>query len=64
MLFVLLLQSACDDLSQSKKDSATSNADSSKPNVILIVADDLGRGLLSCEGQKIIKTPNIDRLAQ
>lgn len=33
------------------------------PNVILIYADDLGRGLLSVEGQKIIKTPNIDRLA-
>ncbi len=34
-----------------------------KPNVIFIYADDLGRGLLSCEGQEIIKTPNIDRLA-
>ncbi|MDO6518700.1 arylsulfatase [Zobellia uliginosa] len=33
------------------------------PNVILIYADDLGRGLLSVEGQKIIKTPNIDRIA-
>lgn len=35
----------------------------SKPNVILIYADDLGRGLLSGEGQRIIKTPNIDGLA-
>lgn len=35
-----------------------------KPNIILIYADDLGIGLLSHEGQKIIKTPNIDRLAQ
>jgi len=34
-----------------------------KPNVILIYADDLGRGLLSHEGQEIIKTPNIDKLA-
>ncbi|MEG3658454.1 arylsulfatase [Arenibacter palladensis] len=34
-----------------------------KPNVILIYADDLGRGLLSVEGQRIIKTPNIDGLA-
>lgn len=34
-----------------------------KPNVIFIYADDLGRGLLSCEGQKIIKTPNIDKLS-
>ena len=35
-----------------------------KPNVIFIYADDLGRGLLSYEGQKIIKTPNIDKLAE
>jgi arylsulfatase A-like enzyme len=34
-----------------------------KPNIILIYADDLGKGMLSCYGQKIIKTPNIDRLA-
>ena len=33
------------------------------PNIILIYADDLGKGLLSHEGQKIISTPNIDRLA-
>lgn len=35
-----------------------------KPNVILIYADDLGPGLLGCYGQKLIKTPNIDRLAE
>ena len=34
-----------------------------KPNVIFIYADDLGRGMLSCYGQKYFKTPNIDRLA-
>jgi len=34
-----------------------------KPNVIFIYADDLGRGMLSFEGQKIVKTPNIDKLA-
>lgn len=34
-----------------------------KPNIILIYADDLGIGLLGHEGQKIIKTPNIDKLA-
>lgn len=34
------------------------------PNIILIYADDLGAGLLGCYGQKIIKTPNIDRLAR
>ena len=34
-----------------------------KPNVIFIMADDLGYGDLGCFGQKLIQTPNIDRLA-
>lgn len=34
-----------------------------KPNIVLIYADDLGKGLLGHEGQKIIRTPNIDKLA-
>ncbi|MFN0100767.1 MAG: arylsulfatase [Bryobacteraceae bacterium] len=33
------------------------------PNIIFIMADDLGYGDLGCYGQKIIQTPNIDRLA-
>lgn len=35
---------------------------SKKPNIIYIIADDLGYGDLGCYGQKIIKTPNIDRI--
>ena len=34
-----------------------------KTNVVLLVADDLGYGDLSCYGQKKLETPNIDRLA-
>lgn len=34
-----------------------------KPNLIYILADDLGYGELGCYGQKYIETPNIDRLA-
>jgi len=34
-----------------------------KPNIIYILADDLGYGELGCYGQKKIETPNIDQLA-
>ncbi len=34
------------------------------PNIIYIMADDLGYGDLGCYGQKVIQTPNIDRLAR
>lgn len=34
------------------------------PNVVFIIADDLGYGDLSCYGQEKFKTPNIDRLAR
>ena len=38
--------------------------DPTQPNVIYILADDLGYGDLSCYGQTKFKTPNIDALAK
>src|SRR5262249_967755 len=34
-----------------------------RPNIVFILADDLGYGDLGCYGQKMIQTPQIDRLA-
>ena len=41
-----------------------SGSPNSKPNIIFIMADDLGYGDLGCYGQKLIQTPNIDKLAR
>jgi arylsulfatase len=35
-----------------------------QPNIILIVADDLGYGEVGCYGQTWIQTPNIDKIAE
>jgi len=42
---------------------ATILAAASRPNIVLIYADDLGYGDVGCYGAQRVKTPNIDRLA-
>lgn len=37
---------------------------SEKPNILLIMADDMGYGDMGCAGHPYVKTPNIDRLAR
>lgn len=43
--------------------SQATAADKTQPNVIVIMADDLGFGDVSCYGATALSTPNIDRLA-
>lgn len=53
-LAVVMLLASC---SQQEKETK-------KPNIIYILADDLGYGELGCYGQELIETPNIDALAK
>jgi hypothetical protein len=48
---VLLL--GCDLVSGANKNTGES------PNILLIVADDLGKGDIACYGNPIVKTPHI-----
>jgi hypothetical protein len=39
------------------------NARTAKPNIVIIFADDMGYGDMSCNGHPTIRTPNLDRMA-
>lgn len=43
--------------------AVSSFADDRQPNIIYIMTDDLGYGDLGSYGQKVVKTPNLDRMA-
>jgi arylsulfatase len=47
-----------------KQKASPSPSKNSKPNIVLIMADDLGWAELGSYGQKKIRTPNLDRLAK
>jgi len=44
--------------------SDTSSLSGSKPNIVFVLTDDQGMGDMSCMGNKVLKTPNIDQLFQ
>ena len=58
---IILFLFSCQN--QTNKKSAK-KVDTQKPNIVYILADDLGYGDLSCYGQTNFSTPNIDKLAE
>jgi arylsulfatase A-like enzyme len=43
--------------------SCAEKPESPRPNILFILVDDMGYGDLSCYGQELFETPNIDKLA-
>ncbi|XP_008585605.1 PREDICTED: arylsulfatase E isoform X2 [Galeopterus variegatus] len=46
------------------KPSTSSDVSGSRPNILLLMADDLGIGDIGCYGNNTVRTPNIDRLSE
>ncbi|MEA1878375.1 MAG: sulfatase-like hydrolase/transferase [Bacteroidota bacterium] len=59
LLFLVLVLISQAGTSQTNQ----ANQESPKPNIIIILADDMGYGDLGCTGSVRIKTPNLDNLA-
>jgi arylsulfatase A-like enzyme len=60
---LICLTSGCSTKRAPESQDAVVSDQSERPNIIYILADDLGYGDLSCYGQTHFSTPNIDRLA-
>ena len=60
LLFFTILSAVLFSCAQEKKEVVTKKQ---QPNIIYILADDMGIGDLGSYGQKIIQTPNLDKLA-
>ncbi|HSH18980.1 MAG TPA: arylsulfatase [Draconibacterium sp.] len=61
LLIITIFFFSCSN--QSKNRVTLSEGEGQKPNIVYILADDLGYGDLSCYGQIHFQTPNLDKMA-
>lgn len=61
---LLLLVFTCNASESLGKNGKLQRSNQQQPNVIVLLADDLGYGELGCQGNTQVPTPNIDRLAK
>ncbi|MFK8113076.1 MAG: arylsulfatase [Rubripirellula sp.] len=60
LLVLLLFSLAFSDAERAEADSLAG----SRPNILLVMTDDQGMGDLSCMGNTVLRTPNLDRFRQ
>lgn len=60
---VIVLLIGCNPSQSTDQTMSSGTPEGDRPNIIYILADDLGYGDLSCYGQELFSTPNIDQLA-
>src|SRR5699024_3719213 len=61
LIFCLTLLFGCQQKKQTQQ--STHSQTNSQPNIIILLADDMGYGDIQCYGHPTINTPNIDSLA-
>src|SRR5204862_1713696 len=62
-LLGLIFIAGCATAPETRRESSSAKASAARPNIIFILADDLGYGELGSYGQKKILTPRLDKMA-